>query len=90
MTNADTPTTGQGRPVSELGYTEAAAELEAIIAELDRGVVDIDRLEARLRRAVDIVEDLDRRIRGARERVDALLPRLERVAAPEPGQSTDG
>ncbi len=70
-------------PVSELGYTEAADELDGIIAELDRGVVDVDRLEERLQRAVEIVEDLDRRIRGARERVDALLPRLERVAAAE-------
>jgi exonuclease VII small subunit len=64
-------------PVSELGYSEAAAELDAIIAELDRGVIDVDVLEVRLRRAVEIVEELDRRIRGARERVSAILPRLE-------------
>ncbi|MHB1986893.1 MAG: hypothetical protein ACYCSF_02735 [Acidimicrobiales bacterium] len=67
------------RAVADLGYSEAAAELDAIVAELDRGVVDIDLLEDRLCRAVEIVEELDRRIRGARERVDAILPRLERV-----------
>ncbi len=65
------------RPVGELGYSEAAAELDGIIAELDRGVVDVDVLEVRLSRAVEIVEELDRRIRGARERVSAILPRLE-------------
>ncbi|MGD0081988.1 MAG: hypothetical protein ABSD78_02170 [Acidimicrobiales bacterium] len=65
------------RPVGELGYSEAAAELDGIIAELDRGVVDVDVLEVRLRRAVEIVEELDGRIRGARERVSAILPRLE-------------
>lgn len=69
--------------VSELGYSEAAAELDGIIAELDRGVVDVDLLEERLCRAVEIVEELDRRIRGARERVDAILPRLERVGSSE-------
>jgi exonuclease VII small subunit len=65
------------QPVSELGYSEAAAELDQIIAELDRGVIDVDVLEVRLCRAVEIVEELDRRIRGARERVSAILPRLE-------------
>ena len=55
-------------PVGELGYAEASEELDAIIAELDRGVVDVDLLEVRLRRAVEIVEELDRRIRGAATR----------------------
>ena len=72
-----------GPPVGDLGYGEATDELDSIIAELDRGVVDVDLLETRLRRAVDIVEELDRRIRGARERVGALLPRLEAVAPDE-------
>lgn len=73
-----------GRPaVSGLGYSEAAAELDEIIAELDRGVVDVDLLEDRLCRAVEIVEELDRRIKGARERVATILPRLESVVGPE-------
>jgi exonuclease VII small subunit len=72
----------QGAPVSELGYTEAADELDRIINELDRGVVDVDILEERLSRAVEIVEELDRRIRGARERVNTILPRLE-AAGPD-------
>jgi exonuclease VII small subunit len=74
-------TAGEGddglAPVADLGYSQAAAELDRIIAELDRGVVDVDVLEVRLGRAVEIVEELDRRIRGARERVNAILPRLE-------------
>lgn len=73
------PTSG-GKPVGELGYVEAAGELDAIIAELDRGVVDVDVLEGRLCRAVEIVEELDRRIRGVRQRVNSILPRLEMAA----------
>ena len=76
------------RPVADLGYSEAAGELDGIIAELDRGVVDVDVLEARLRRAVEIVEELDRRIRGARERVSAILPRLESATRDEGGPGT--
>jgi exonuclease VII small subunit len=74
---------GPARPPGDLGYAEAADELDRIIAELDRGVVDVDVLEDRLRRAVDIVEELDRRIRGARERVSAILPRLEAIGSEE-------
>jgi exonuclease VII small subunit len=70
-------------PVAELGYSEAVEELDEIIAELDRGVVDVDVLEDRLCRAVEIVEELDRRIKGAKERVSAILPRLERVGRSE-------
>ena len=88
MTTTDpTPTSGSV-PVAELSYSEASEELDVIIAELDRGVVDVDLLEVRLRRAVEIVEELDRRIRGARDKVGSLLPRLEAVGqdlAPEDG-----
>lgn len=68
-------------PVAELSYIDAAAELDEIIGELDQGQVDLDILDVRFQRAVEIVEELDRRIRGARERVDALLPRLEALGA---------
>jgi exonuclease VII small subunit len=65
--------------VGELGYAAAAAELDAIVRELDEGLVDVDVLEVRFRRAIEIVEELDRRIRGARENVDALMPRLAAI-----------
>ena len=73
----------EDRPVSELGYAQAASELDGIIRELDGGLIDVDRLEARFRRAIELVEELDRRIRGVRERVDALIPRLDAIAPDE-------
>ena len=71
------------RPVAELCYAEASSELEQLVRELDQGLVDVDVLEARFRRAIEIVEELDRRIRGARERVDALMPRLDALRGEE-------
>ena len=68
-------------PPAELGYGEAAAELEAIIRELDEGVIDVDVLESRFARAIEIVEELDARIRRTRERVDELMPRLDALAS---------
>lgn len=78
MTTVPGPT--DERPVSDLGYAEAAGELDGIIRELDQGLVDVDLLETRFRRAIEIVEELDRRVHGARQRVDELLPRLERLS----------
>lgn len=76
-------TESSNREVSELGYSEAASELDRIIEELDQGQVDLDVLEARFQRAVEIVEELDRRIQGAKERVDELLPRLAALGTGE-------
>lgn len=79
----DTPETASERKVGELSYAEAASELDRIVNELDQGLVDVDVLEARFRRAIEIVEELDRRIKGVRERVDALMPRLDALASDE-------
>jgi exonuclease VII small subunit len=72
--------------VAELAYAEASEELDSIIAELERGVIDVDLLEVRLRRAVEIVEELDRRIKGARDKVGSLLPRLDAVGQDATGE----
>jgi exodeoxyribonuclease VII small subunit len=79
----DPPTPPTDRPVGDLGYAEAASELDGIIRELDEGLIDVDRLEAQFRRAIELVEELDRRVHGVRERVDALLPRLDAIGADE-------
>jgi exonuclease VII small subunit len=75
--------------VAELGYAQAVSELDAIIESLDQGLIDVDLLEVRFRRAIDIVEELDRRIRGAKERVDALMPRLDAIGQDASGDPTD-
>ena len=74
----------EATPVGELSYAAAAGELDAIVRELDEGLVDVDALEVRFRRAIEIVEELDRRIRGTREKVDALMPRLAAIGEEGP------
>jgi exodeoxyribonuclease VII small subunit len=66
-------------PPAELSYAEATAELDAILAELDQGQVDVDRLGERFHRATELVEELDRRIRATRRQVESLAPRLDAV-----------
>jgi exodeoxyribonuclease VII small subunit len=70
---------------ADLGYAEALAELEQILAELDQDEVDVDRLATTLRRATALIDHCRGRIADARVEV-------ERVAAdltPPPGPAAE-
>ncbi len=69
-------TSGDQSEVKDLSYSDAGAELDAIIEEFETGVVDVDRLVEQLERATDIVDELDRRLRRTRIQVEELVPRL--------------
>jgi exodeoxyribonuclease VII small subunit len=69
--------------VSGLSYSDAGAELDAIIEEFETGVIDVDRLVDQLERATEIVDELDRRLRRTRMRVEELVPRLEGIGQAE-------
>jgi len=74
----------------QLSYSNAGAELDAIIEEFESGVIDVDRLVDQLERATDIVDELDRRLRRTRMRVEELVPRLEAIGQTEtPTTGTD-
>jgi len=76
--------------VTELSYSEAGKELDAIIGEFEAGVIDVDRLVERLQRATSIVDELDRRLRRTRMQVEELVPRLEAIGRGEPAPSEAG
>ncbi|HXQ44449.1 MAG TPA: hypothetical protein VN816_07400 [Acidimicrobiales bacterium] len=91
-----TPEAGDGTtPVTELTYTEASRELDAIVGFFEQREVDVDQLVVRLERATAIVDELDRRVRKTRAQVEELVPRLEAVnrghdaAADTDGGSSD-
>lgn len=67
------------RAVEEMSYTEASAELEAIVGFFEGREVDVDQLVGRLVRATAIIEELDRRLRRTRVQVEQLVPRLTAV-----------
>jgi exonuclease VII small subunit len=74
-----TESSGADVPVSELSYTEASRELDAIVSFFEQREVDVDQLVVRLERATAIVDELDRRVRRTRTQVEELVPRLEAV-----------
>jgi exodeoxyribonuclease VII small subunit len=61
-------------PGTEPGYSEALAELEGILRELEGETVDIDHLGERVRRAATL-------IRLCRSRIDAARMEIEQVVA---------
>jgi exonuclease VII small subunit len=88
-----TESDGDAVPVSELSYTEASRELDAIVGFFEQREVDVDQLVLRLERATAIVDELDRRVRRTRAQVEELVPRLEAVnrdiAAGDEGDDVD-
>jgi exodeoxyribonuclease VII small subunit len=59
---------------AQIGYAEAQRELDAILAELERSDVDVDRLAERVQRAAEL-------IRLCRERIGAARVHIEQVVA---------
>ena len=70
----DLLTTDDGAP---LPYGAALAELEEILAELDAGSADVDRLADRVKRATDLVRHCRRRLGVVRSDVDDVVGDLE-------------
>ena len=65
-------------PVDQLTYAGAMAELESILAELERDDVDIDHLTERVARAATLIEFCRTRIEAARLDVTRLVEDLEK------------
>lgn len=65
----------QTEPIAA-GYAEALAELEAILAELERVDVDVDVLAERVKRAVELIGFCRSRIGNARVQIEKVVADL--------------
>ena len=61
----------------EVGYAEALAELEEILAELESDAVDVDTLAQHVSRAATLIELCRERIGNARLRIEAVVKKLD-------------
>ena len=59
------------------GYAEALAELEAILAEIDRPDVDVDVLAVKVRRAAELIRLCRGRIGDARLHIEQVVTELD-------------
>jgi exodeoxyribonuclease VII small subunit len=83
-----------GSDGGDLGYAEALAELEGILAELERESVDVDHLVERVQRAAVLIRLCRGRIATARMEIETVVADLERASGgadePDPGSPTAG
>jgi exodeoxyribonuclease VII small subunit len=61
----------------EIGYADALAELERILAELERADVDVDVLATRVQRASELIKLCRDRIGNARTRIEDVVGGLD-------------
>jgi exodeoxyribonuclease VII small subunit len=62
-----------------LGYADALAELEAILAGLEREAVDVDHLAERVQRAATLIRLCRSRLASARLEIETVVADLERA-----------
>lgn len=74
------------RPVEELGFEEARAELEAILAAIDGGDVDLDTLSAKVARAGALLVHCRARITATRAQIEDLVASFDDA----PGEGNGG
>lgn len=58
------------------GYTEALAELESILAQLERSDVDVDVLATQVQRAAELIAYCRDRIGNARLQIEQVVSNL--------------
>ena len=61
---------------SDIGYTAALRELEAILEEIEGDDVDIDVLAEKVRRAAELIRTCRSRIHGARAEVEQIVAEM--------------
>jgi len=74
----------------ELGYAEALAELESILAELERESVDVDHLVDRVQRAAVLIRLCRGRIATARMEIETVVADLERATGADSADDGPG
>ena len=74
--NVQNPSTSAANGAGQPGYAEALAELEAILAELERDNVDVDRLAGQVQRAAELIRLCRERIGNARMQIEHVVAEL--------------
>jgi exodeoxyribonuclease VII small subunit len=77
-----TPADPVPTPADDLAYADAMAELDAILAELERDAVDVDHLAQRVERAAELIRSCRARIADTRLAVERVVADLDRPSEP--------
>ncbi len=72
-----------------IAYSDAMAELEEILSEIERDDVDVDLLSVRVKRAAELIKLCRDRIDTTRLEVEEIMSGLD-VAGPRDGADDEG
>ena len=61
----------------ELNYTNAFAELQEIVTEIDQGEISVDELSAKVKRATVLIKFCKLKLTTTEEDVNTILKELE-------------
>lgn len=65
------------KPVNEMNFGDALAELEAIVAALEGGQLELEESLSRYQRGVSLLQALQAKLEDAQQRVTTLIGELE-------------
>lgn len=65
------------KPVKDMSYGEAVAELEAIVRNMQSDKCDIDRLAALTRRGAELLKECRGRLTATEAELDGILKSME-------------
>lgn len=82
MTTDQTPPDAAQPAVDQLGYSDALRELEAILAELESSMVDVDVLTTKVGRAAQLVAHCRDRLNVVRTDVADVVADLDEDGTP--------
>ncbi|MGK7397635.1 MAG: exodeoxyribonuclease VII small subunit [Candidatus Cyclobacteriaceae bacterium M3_2C_046] len=63
--------------MSEISYTEAFEELQAIVTEIDQGEITVDVLSQKVKRAAELIKVCKNKLSTTEEDVNQILKELD-------------
>ncbi len=76
------------KPIEELTFREAMNELDAIVAALESGSLELEESLARYSRGVSLLASLQKRLDSAEQQVTVLMGELENTVDDETRDTT--
>ena len=76
------------KPIEELTFREAMAELDRIVGVLESNSLELAQSVTAYERGVKLIGSLKKRIDGAQQRIDVLMGELEKPADDEVRDTT--
>lgn len=65
------------KPIKEMTYTEAVAELDRILQQMQSGNCDIDRLSAMTRRATELLTECRSRLTKTDQEIRTIVQQFD-------------